>query len=137
MPTVTPATKTALELIELRATKYIGDARLEPMIDLAEELLGDKLPADSTQREYAKALQVLHWLELSDRANDSDSGAGVGSVTMEKEGELTIKYGNTSSNVMFYTSTMQAEYSQTIWGLELYTFIKRYITPFLTRFTGK
>jgi hypothetical protein len=134
MPTVTPATKTALELIVLRCPKYDGDPRLEPMIELAEELIGDKIPADSTQREYAKALQVLHWLELSDRANDSDSGAGVGSVTMEKEGELTIKYGNTSSNIMYFTSDMKAEYSQTIWGLELYVFIKKYITPFLTRF---
>ena len=135
MPTVTPPTMTAEAIIALRCPKYENDPRVPQLLILAEELIGDKIPYDSTQREYAKALQVLHWLELSDRANNTDGSAGVGSVTMEKEGELTVKYGNTSSNIMWFTSDMKGELSQTIWGLELYAFIKRYITPFLTRFS--
>jgi len=125
---------TALEIIALRCPKYIGDSRVEPLIELAEELLGDKIP-EGTNREFAKALQVLHWLTISDRAGNSDDGAGVGSITMEKEGELTIKYGNSSSNIMFYTSDWKGELSQTVWGLELYSFIKRFITTFTTRFS--
>lgn len=134
MPVTTPPSMSAEELIALRCPKYASDPRVPTMVALAEELIGDKIPYDTTQREYAKALQVLHWLELSDRANDSDSGAGVGSVTMEKEGELTVKFGNTSSNIMWFTSDMKGELSQTVWGLELYAFLKRFITPFLTRF---
>ena len=118
-------------LIPLRAPQYEGDERIPMYLELAEELLGDKIPLE-TPREYAKTLQVLHWLTISDRA--TEGGGGVGAVTEEKEGELTIKYGNASSNLMWYTSDMKGELSQTPWGLELYAFIKRYITPFMTRF---
>ena len=126
---------TALEIIALRCPKYANDARVPDLILLAEALLGDKIP-EGISREYAKALQVLHWLEMSDRGDNSDDGGGVGSITMEKEGELTIKYGNTSSNVMYFTSDMKAELSQTTWGLELYVFIKKFITTFGTRYSS-
>ena len=135
MENTIPPTKTASEVIALRAPALAGDTREADLIVLADELLGNKIPVGGF-REYAKALQVLHWLELSKRAGENpDGGGGVGSITMEKEGELTIKYGNTSTNVMYFTSDMKAELSQTIWGLELYAFLKRFITSFTTRFS--
>lgn len=134
MPNEVPAPIDATEVIALRAPSVASDTRIPQFLILAESLLGDKIP-EGMYREYSKALQVLHWIEMSGRANDGDDGAGVGSITMEKEGELTIKYGNTSTNVMYFTSDMKAELSQTIWGMELYTFIKKVITPFGTRFS--
>lgn len=122
----------ATEVIDLRAPKYSGDLRIPQLLVLAEEFLGSKIP-NTTPREYAKALQVLHWLELSDRA-DSGSGA-TGSVQAEKEGELSVKYANPVGNLMHYTTDMKAELSQTIWGLELYSFVKRYFVPVMTRFS--
>lgn len=123
----------AEDLIPIRAPEYADDPRIPALLELAEELLGDKIPTE-TPREYAKALQVLHWMTISDR--NSEGGGGVGAITEEKEGELTVKYGGSSNNLMWYTSDWKSELSQTVWGMELYAFIKRYITPFLTRFVG-
>ena len=122
---------TAEEVIALRAPQYSSDPRVPDLILLAEELIGDKIP-NTTPREYAKALQVLHWLTISDR-NEDGSGA-VGSVSEEKEGELRIKYQNSSGNMMHFTSDLKGELGQTSWGLELYAFYKRYIITLKTRF---
>ena len=115
----------ALDLIALRAPEHSGDSRLAGLLELAEELLGSKIPTE-TPREYCKALQVLHWITLSDRASE---GGGVGAITEEREGELAVKYGNAQSNLMHYTSDWKAELGQTVWGLELYAMIKKYIVP--------
>ncbi len=120
------------DLIALRASEYENDPRLDALIELAYELKGDKIP-EGVKANYAMALQVLHWLTMDDR--NAEGGSGVGSVTEEKEGELTVKYSGGSSNLMWYTSSWESELSQTTWGKELYAFIKRFITPFLTRFS--
>ena len=135
MENTVPPTKTASEVIALRAPALSGDSREPALIVLADELLGNKVPVGGF-REYAKALQVLHWLELSKRNGENpDGGGGVGSVTMEKEGELTIKYGNTGTNVMYFTSSWKADMMQTVWGMELYSFMMRFITSFSTRYS--
>lgn len=122
------------EVIALRAPKYVGDSRIPQLLVLAEEFLGSKVPRENP-RNYAKALQVLHWLELSDRSNSSDGGAATGAITSEKEGELKIDYSNAGANLMHYTTDMKADLHQTIWGIELYGFVKRYFVPVATRFS--
>jgi len=119
------------EVILLRAPKYAGDPRITPFIALAEEFIGDKIP-QVTPREYAKALQVLHWLTMDDRV--AGGNTGVGTISEEKEGELTIKYSNNGMNIMTYTSDMKAELGQTIYGLELRAFYRKYILLPRTRF---
>lgn len=120
------------DLIALRAPEYEDDPRLEPLIELAYELKGDKIP-EGTPSNYAMALQVLHWLTISDRT--SEGNGGVGSVTEEKEGELTIKYSGSNSNLMWYTSSWESELGQTPWGKELYAFVNRWLLKVHTRFS--
>jgi len=121
----------AEEIINLRAPQYSGDSRIPLLIVLADEFTGDKIP-QVTPFEFAKALLVLHWLTMDDRAKDGNGG--VGAITEEKEGELTIKYGQVSNNVMAYNSDLKGFLGQTIWGIELYAFMKKYTVTALTRF---
>jgi hypothetical protein len=123
---------TVMEIIQLRAPQYATDPRIPMLTELAFEFVGDKIP-EVTPRNFAVALQVLHWLTISDRAGDG-SEAPLGAIVEEKEGELTVKYGNTGLNVMYHTSDLKAELGQTIWGKELIAFYKRYILPVATRF---
>jgi len=123
---------TAEEIIAVRAPQYQGNPRIPLLLELAEEFTGDKVPV-VTPRENAKALLVLHWLSLDDRLQNGN--AGVGAIQEEKEGELTVKYGNSSSNVMAFNSDMKGYLAQTVWGLELYAFLKRYIVLAVTRYT--
>ena len=57
MENTVPPTKTASEVIALRAPALSGDSREPALIVLADELLGNKVPVGGF-REYAKALQV-------------------------------------------------------------------------------
>jgi hypothetical protein len=119
------------QIIETRANKYVGDVRIPNLIILADDFIGDKIPVGNPAN-YAKALQILHWLTMSDRVDEGNGG--VGSIIEEKEGELTIKY-SAGTNVMALTSDWKAELNQTIFGRELYAFAKRYIVMAVTRFT--
>ena len=123
---------TAEQIIAVRAPQYQGNLRIPLLLELAEEFTGDKVPV-VTPRENAKALLVLHWLSLDDRLQNGN--AGVGAIQEEKEGELTVKYGNSSSNIMAFNSDMKGYLAQTVWGLELYAFLKRYIVLAVTRYT--
>lgn len=124
----------ATEVINNRSKKYSGDQRIPFLLNLAEEFTGDRIPA-VTSREYAKALLVLHWLTLDDRVNDSDGNCGTGTISEEKEGELSVKYSPTAHNVMYFTSDLKGFLAQTVWGLELYSFMKRFFVPVVTRFS--
>jgi hypothetical protein len=119
-------------IIGQRASKYADDERIPNLLIIAEELLGDKIPK-TNPREYAKALQVLHWLTLDDLAEDGASGTG--SIAMEKEGDLQVKYNNATGNLMYFQSDWKSDLTRTGWGLELYAFIKRYIVLAVTRFS--
>jgi hypothetical protein len=119
------------QIIETRAKKYVGDIRIPNLIILADEFMGDKIPIGNPLN-YAKALQILHWLTISDRVEDGNNG--VGSVIEEKEGELTVKY-STGMNVMAFTSDWKADLNQTVYGRELYAFVKKYIIALVTRFS--
>jgi hypothetical protein len=122
----------ATQVISWRAKKYEGDERIPNLLILAEEFMGSKIPSVNA-REYAKALQVLHWLTLEDQMNDGASG--IGAISAEKEGELQIKYQNPTGNMMYYQSDTKSELTRTSWGLELYAFMKRYYVPIATRFS--
>lgn len=129
------ATITFEQIIAARAPNYVGDTRLTTLKALAIEFLAVFVP-EGTPSEYAEALQVLHWLTLSDRAGNGgpDASASAGSISMEKEGELQVKYNAPAAGVMQNISDMKAEYQQTPWGLELYAFLRRYLVTVMTRF---
>lgn len=117
------------EIIEVRAKHYAGDSRIPRLANLADEFLGSKIQGGNN-RNYAIALQVCHWLTLSDRVEDGNLGTGA--VIEEKEGELTIKYSS-ANNIMAFTSDWKADLDQTVYGKELYTFCKKFFITVLTR----
>lgn len=105
---------TALEYLTLRAPYYTANTRVPPLLILAEGFTGCLI---GDRKEMAKALQVLHWLTISDRSSGGEnSSAGVGSVQSEKEGDLSISYASPMDNASFSGSS---DLSQTPWGVEL------------------
>lgn len=130
--------ETVADIIDCRAAGYSGDPRIVCLEELADEFLTNCAP-EGTPRNYAIALQVLHWMTISDRSGkggEEGANAPVGSVTMEKEGELQVKYSANHSSVMQYISDMKAELMQTPWGMELYSFLKKYTMSVGTRISG-
>lgn len=121
---------TALQYLTLRAPSYSSDTRVADLLVLAENFTGC-LTGDP--KEMAKALQVLHWLTISDRTGGGSASAstGVGAIQSEKEGDLEISYGKLPNT----NSTSSNDLSQTPWGLELEALLKTCMVFPRTRFS--
>ena len=95
---------TAKQIIVLRAPQYDGDARLDPLINLAKLEYSQAVFGDNYQK--ALALKVLHQLTL-----DESSGVG-GAVASVKEGDLAMgfKHGeiNTDLDATAYGKELKA-----------------------------
>lgn len=94
--------QTITEIVTLRSAVVGAKADLDDMIELAET----RLTTDTFGDNYneAVALLVLHMYEVNDRG-----GAG-GSVTSEKEGQLSRSFGAAASS---------GALDSTSWGQEL------------------
>lgn len=134
---------TVLEIITAKAPQYItdpADLRIEIFSDLADQMLTQCITGNN--RNYAIALQVLHWLVMADR-NSGEAGAGsdgneasIGAVTKRKEGELEIWYGTADGAAPKSGTDLSQELKQTPYGLELYSFLKRFAVYAYTRQVG-
>lgn len=100
---------TAQQIIELRASQYIGDARVPDFIALSTQLTGAVFGDD---KQLAIALRALHMLALADRGSSVTGTAGA--ITQEKEGQLSRSYGASAQNDQRFP-----DLSQTSWGREL------------------
>ena len=102
--------QTITEIVVLRNAALSGDSRLTGMIELAETRLSSDTYGDNYNE--AVALLVLHNYAVNDR------GGSGGSITSEKEGQLSRSFGAAASS---------GALDATSWGQEL-TRLTRSIT---------
>lgn len=116
--------KTALEIIAIRAPRYISDPIKQRLVDMIE------LSECKTGAEFGKcfqeavALRVLHWLtkqgisDSDDLENGVSGNESVGVVTSVKEGDDSISYGGSATSGSS-PSSKYGDLSTTSWGQEL------------------
>lgn len=127
------ATILAKDIIELRASNYKDDPRIDDLLILAAGRIGCSISGQN--KELALALQCLHWMTISDRSGNGGvdgSGAGVGSVIEEEEGDLTLRY---SGAVGGSSKSESHELDQTPWGIELKELLRGSFVYPRTRFS--
>ena len=101
---------TPLEIITLRAPTFAADPRVNDMITLAGEGVGTVF---GSRRNEAIALLVMHQLSIDSNTNGGQTGI-VGSVTSEKEGQLSRSYGFSGT-----WNIKDPYWAQSSFGLEL------------------
>jgi len=92
------AIDTPEETIALKCPSSAGDLRIPDFILAAEFYISSKTFGVKTG--YAQGLLICHWFVLEARAggNESTSGSGgTGSVVEKKEGDLQLKFADSSS----------------------------------------
>jgi len=111
------AITTVSEIIAVKAPGYETDPRIDDFTDLAKFHISSDV--FGSKYNYALALMVCHWIACEGLSGGSSSGAGSGvggSITSEKEGDLSRSYGNVS----FTSAGAASYYSKTMYGQELY-----------------
>ena len=102
---------TAQGIIAVRAPGFATAPDLADLVTLATQLTGAEY---GVNREYAKALLVMHWLSLRGRDGGSGTNVSAGSIQSESEGSLSRSYGVASG-----ANVRDAGLGQTAYGLEL------------------
>ena len=110
---------TPLEYMQIRASAFAALSNIQEYIDLAELEIGDEF-CDDNMKNKAVFLLSAHWLALEERNNGGSGIAAPGTISSEKEGQLSRSYGAISSA----EQNIDAYLSQTLWGIELYNLQK-------------
>lgn len=101
---------TPLQIITLRAPAFALEANITGLISEATKEVGSEYCSDLKNK--AIALLTMHWIALSKK---DATGNTTGSITSEKEGQLSRTYGGMSNS-----SGIDPYLALTSWGIELY-----------------
>lgn len=120
--------KTPLQIITLRAPNLATDPNVGDYIELAGEQVGTVF---CSRRNEAIALVAMHMMMIT-KNSDGGNNSVVGSITMEKEGQLMRQYGSVHNN----SGKVDPYWSQTPFGLEYEAMKKGMVFSARTRMMG-